>query len=339
MLFAVFEGPDRLQHLHYQYLVESSDWYQHPEAEAFRAQAWEYFAELDAAIASLAGWAGSDGNVIIVSDHGAGPWEKTLNVNLLLERWGMLRLPNVSRVTRTRLVAGPLQAAARRVLPRRLLLSAKSGLGRRIDWTSTKAFASQVAEQGIHVNQRGDLPYGIVEPNEVEPLERELIARLSSLVDPDDGRTVVDRIDRREDLFHGPFLGRAPHLFPLCRDQRYELSDTLAASSVFTDHRDRPWGYHHSDGVFVAHGPSFTEGTGEPLDIVDVLPTALAAATLPIPHDLDGHVPAGILDVGTVAAAAPVDAADDDGSSDHYPFTETDEAMIEESLRGLGYIE
>src|SRR5262249_54604622 len=57
-VFAVFEGPDRLQHVHYQYLVEGSDWYERPEAAEIRARADRYFEELDAAIADVAGWVG-----------------------------------------------------------------------------------------------------------------------------------------------------------------------------------------------------------------------------------------------------------------------------------------
>jgi predicted AlkP superfamily phosphohydrolase/phosphomutase len=342
MLFAVFEGPDRIQHLHYQYLVECSEWYARPEAAEFRDEAWAYFADLDRAIAAIARWVGSDGDILLVSDHGAGPWEKTLNVNLLLERWGLLRLPSLSRLTRLGVVAGPLQALARRVLPRRFLLSAKSGLGRRIDWSATTAFASQVAEQGIHVNARGSYPHGIVDPDGVPRARTELIERLTALIDPGDGRPVVDDIQIREEVFHGPFVARAPDLFPICRDQRYELSDTIAASGVFTDHRDRPWGYHHTNGVFIARGPSFRHGTGEPLDIVDVLPTALAAAGYPVPAGLDGRVALDALEHAEGARSPEMANAIENvqpAAGSHYPFSEKDEALIEESLRGLGYIE
>ncbi|MGZ4131451.1 MAG: alkaline phosphatase family protein [Actinomycetota bacterium] len=342
-LFAVFEGPDRLQHLHYQYFVESSDWYGRPEAAEFRRRAWSYFAELDRAIADLVAWSGEDGNVIVTSDHGAGPWEKTLNVNLLLQEWGYLRLPAVSRITRLGVVAGPIQAAARKLLPRGLLLSAKSRINRGIEWERTRAFASQVAEQGIHVNERGALPFGIVEPGEVGAIEAELTERLLAFVDPADGKPVVDRVVRREEAAHGPFAPRAPHLFPLCRDQRYELSDTLAATSVLTDHRDRPWGYHHQDGVFVGAGPAFVPGSlPAPLDIVDVLPTAFRVAGLEVPAGLDGRVAEELLSGAVTGelrgAVAPVAEESEPGSA-HYPFSEEDEQAIEESLRGLGYIE
>jgi predicted AlkP superfamily phosphohydrolase/phosphomutase len=343
LLFAVFEGPDRLQHLHYQYLVESSEWFGRPEAQGVRDRAWSYFQELDGAVADIVAWAGEGGNVMVVSDHGAGPWEKTLNMNLLLDEWGFLRLPAVSKLTRTRLVAGPVQAAARKLLPRSVLLSTKSRINRGLDWSTTRAFASQVAEQGIHVNEMdGALPHGIVDRADVPALEAELVERLLGLVDPDDGAPVVDAVIRRAEVATGPFVARAPHLFPICRDQRIELSDTLAASSVLTDHRDRPWGYHHQDGVFIGAGPAFVDGSlPRALEIVDVLPTAFTVAGLPVPDGLDGRVPAEILTVEAQKAHGPSEGVAErttEGASS-YPFSEEDEKQIEESLRGLGYIE
>lgn len=340
VVFAVFEGPDRLQHLHYQYVVPFSDWYDHPEAAAARDRVFSFFAELDRTVGELAEWAGPGGNVLIVSDHGFGPWEKTFNVNLLLEKWGFLELPSLSRVTRLPVVAGGVQRVARRMLPSRVLHSAKARVGRRIVWRETQAFASHVAEQGIHVNEVGRLPLGIVEEKDVERIRAELTNRLLDLSD-DDGQSVVDRVVTGQEAVHGPHARRAPDLFPFCRDQRYELSDTLAASSVFTDHRDRPWGYHHVDGIFVGAGPGMiATPSSTPLDIVDVLPTAFHLAGLPVPAGLDGKVATGIL-AGEAATRKVVTTNIDPEhhTSEENPFSPEEEKTIEESLRGLGYLE
>lgn len=341
VVFAVFEGPDRLQHLHYQYLVEFSEWYDAPEASPARDKAAEFFKECDAAIQSMVDWAGTDGHVLVVSDHGFGPWQKTLNVNLLLSEWGYLKLPQMSKVTQTRAVAGVGQRLARKVIPRRWLHSMKARVGRKIDWDQTSAFASHVAEQGIHVNVRGEMPLGNVDPEDAERISSELVERLADLRDPDDGNPVVDEVVRREDVISGPHKTRAPHLFPFCRDQLYELSDTVAASSPFTDHRDRPWGYHHKDGIFVGAGPGIASGSFEAgLDIVDVVPLAFHLAGLPVPQGLDGRVRDDLL-AGDAAAREVTTAgvAVEHETSEENPYSEEEEAAIEESLRGLGYVE
>jgi hypothetical protein len=110
---------------------------------------------------------------------------------------------------------------------------------------------------------------------------------------------------------------------------------------VLTDHRDRPWGYHHQDGIFIGAGPAFIEGTlPRDLEIVDVLPTAFTVAGLSVPPGLDGHVAHEVLTIGEPEAGELRDVVEraPEGSSS-YPFSEEDEKQIEESLRGLGYIE
>jgi predicted AlkP superfamily phosphohydrolase/phosphomutase len=170
----------------------------------------------------------------------------------------------------------------------------------------------------------------------------DLTQRLLELTDPADGKPVVDAVVPRADVISGPFAARAPHLFPVCRDQRIELSDTVAASSILTDHRDRPWGYHHQDGIFVGAGPAFIDGAlPRALEIVDILPTAFTVAGLPVPGGLDGQPAHEVLNIDAPAASeAHEDAvAPTPDGSPSYPFSEEDEKQIEESLRGLGYIE
>jgi predicted AlkP superfamily phosphohydrolase/phosphomutase len=341
VVFAVFEGVDRLEHVFYQCLVDGSDWFSRPSSIEVRERAHAYFAELDRAIGDLVEWAGPDGHAVIVSDHGSGPWEKTVNLNLLLADWGHLELPSLARLTRLRWVAGVGQQLARRVIPRRWLHRAKASVERGIAWERTRAFASHVAEQGIHVNVRGAFPHGHVDPGDVGPIERELIERLLELRDPDDGQPVTDRVVARHEVIRGPYEGRAPHLFPLFRGQRYEASDTVAATGPFTDHRDRPWGYHHLDGVFLAAGPSIRPGAFEEgLDIVDVLPTALHLSGLPVPEGLDGRVVGGVLRgeaaARSVNSTAPTEREEEPQT---YPFTPKSEEEITEALRGLGYLE
>jgi predicted AlkP superfamily phosphohydrolase/phosphomutase len=341
VVFAVFEGVDRLQHVFYQCLVEGSGWYDRPTSREIRDRARSYFAELDLAIGDLVEWAGADGHVVIVSDHGSGPWEKTVNLNLLLADWGYLSLPAVARLTGMKGIAGAGQRFARRVVPRRLLHVAKAKVERGIAWERTRAFASHVAEQGIHLNVRDDLPRGWVDPGDVDALQREITERLLDLRDPQDGEPVTDRVLMRNEVISGPHERRAPHLFPLFRGQRYEASDTLAASGPFTDHRDRPWGYHHLDGVFLAAGPSIQPGAFEPgLEIVDVLPTILHMGGLPVPSDLDGRIVAGLLDASVVGRDVETAVASEPAPvAPTYPFSEEDEEAIARSLRGLGYIE
>ena len=76
---------------------------------------------------------------------------------------------------------------------------------------------------------------------------------------------------------------------------------------------------------------------------MDVLPTAFTVAGLSVPDGLDGRVPAEILTVEGQQARGPSEGVaewtTEAASTSTYPFSEEDEKQIEESLRGLGYIE
>jgi predicted AlkP superfamily phosphohydrolase/phosphomutase len=180
----------------------------------------------------------------------------------------------------------------------------------------------------------------VVDPGQREQVADELVALLSDLTDPSDGQPVTDLVIRRDEVIWGPFATRSPDLFPLFRDQRYELSDTLAATGPFTDHRDRPWGYHHLDGIFIAAGPRVASRRVIPtMQIVDVLPTTLRLAGLPVPRGLDGRVISEVLVGPSAEDRSTVDVQPEPESTTAYPYSPEEEAAIEESLRALGYIE
>jgi arylsulfatase A-like enzyme len=77
----------------------------------------------------------------------------------------------------------------------------------------------------------------------------------------------------------------------------------------------------------------------ESLDIVDVLPTVFHAAGLSIPEGLDGRVATEALTPALARAPVHLSSQEAGVTATEYPFTREEEAEIEESLRGLGYIE
>ncbi|MGH2819331.1 MAG: alkaline phosphatase family protein, partial [Actinomycetota bacterium] len=85
VLFTVLEAPDRLMHVHYKYIDPRCEHFHAPEAAPVRERVWSFFDEMDEFIGDAIAWAGEDGYVITMSDHGFGPKEKVVNVNLALK--------------------------------------------------------------------------------------------------------------------------------------------------------------------------------------------------------------------------------------------------------------
>ncbi|MGH2698608.1 MAG: alkaline phosphatase family protein, partial [Actinomycetota bacterium] len=195
LLFAVFEAPDRLMHVHYKYIDPRCEHYSRPEAGPIRARAWSFFDEMDAALGDLIEWAGPDGHVVTMSDHGFGPKDKAVNVNRALHDWGLLGIAGAGSIGRS----ASLRRVARKVkkvAPKSLWKRAKGAAHSTIDWSQTKAFSAPNPQQGIYVNLEGREPQGTVPATDYDRMREEIIERFTALVDPDDGNPVLDHIYR-----------------------------------------------------------------------------------------------------------------------------------------------
>ena len=57
----------------------------------------------------------------------------------------------------------------------------------------------------IWINLKGIKPQGIVDPAEYDALVEFIIEKLAELKDPRTGKPVINRVYRRNEIFHGPF--------------------------------------------------------------------------------------------------------------------------------------
>jgi predicted AlkP superfamily phosphohydrolase/phosphomutase len=254
-----------------------------------------------------------------------------------LREWGLLSVGGAGAVTKS---AGIRRLArrAKKVLPRSVWQKAKGAAQSSIDWSRTRAFSAPIPQQGIYINLEGREPHGIVPRSEYEQVRDEVIERMSGLMDPDDGKPVVDRIYKREEVMEGPQSSDAPDLLPVCREYSYELSDGLYSPGVLDDYRGLPRGFHHMDGVFGIAGPGVEPKGDLRAHLLDVMPTALHLAGLKIP-EVDGKVLTDLLprDLGAPRIEA-MDLPLAGEGAESTPYSAEEEAQIEESLRNLGYL-
>jgi len=338
VVFSVMEAPDRLQHVYYRYMDPSDELYESPEAERLRPAIASCFEAIDRVVGVLEDYAGSDGGIVVCSDHGFTAWEVSVHLNALLAEWGYLKLKPSAKAMQTG-AARKLVPIAKRFLPRKVAREAKSRTFAAVDWSKTRAFASPIPQQGLFINLKGREPHGIVELSELGSLKDDLVQRLAGLRAPD-GMPVTDRVYRSEDVFRGEALKGAPDVLPVLRDHRFELDDELFHTQAFTDLRHLPRGVHHPDGVVVVAGPGVRSGRRISGTVMDVTPTLLYQAGLQVPTGLDGTVLTDAFDpkhLGDhpVGTTAPLSSTQEEEAS---PYSAEEEAIIEESLRGLGYL-
>lgn len=360
---------DRVQHFFWKYMDEAHPIYATERGEKLRDVIRQCYIRVDAEVGKLLERVDLDRDtVVVVSDHGFGPKRKNVYLNHWLEGEGLFRfkrpyglrkwrpMPRVVSLGGVLARLGMRGALADRLRRFRVPLAKLGQLPAfmMIDWSKTKAYNNFIgSEEGIYVNLKGREPHGCVEPGaEYEAVRDQIIAGLSALVDPEDGLPVCDRIDRREDLYHGPHLELAPDLVVTMREHSYMPGATLRTGELFRSTADPDFaggeqegesGQHRDHGVFVMAGGVATD-RGHRLDeaeIIDVAPTVLYVLAEGVPSDMDGSVvEAGIRPevlaarpVVKVAATEKVVDQADSGVS----HTQEEEDLVKERLKSLGY--
>lgn len=348
LLFVVFMAADHIHHLCW------TEW----EADGLASPVAEVYRVLDEAAGALAGLGGVDGNVMVISDHGAGPLHGVVNLNAWLAAEGFLTYASGGGVAGRKLLGEALEL--RRYLPERLRYAAKQRLpGLRektiergdytvMDWERTQAFAYGTFGN-IVLNVRGREAQGIVEPGEEYDRVREAIsARLLELHAPE-GERIVARVHRREDLFDGPELAKVPDL--LVEFDRYAWlgkGNLKTRPESLWDEIEIEGGSEHSyvgshrhEGVVVLSGPAVAAEAPVSGALVDIAPTMLYLLGEAIPADLEGRILMEALRPELLDERPP--AYDDDAPGEFEPqraeLEEEGAAEVERRLRGLGYLE
>jgi predicted AlkP superfamily phosphohydrolase/phosphomutase len=355
----VFTGTDRVQHFFWDDLIAllgdgdaGGDTRIPGEVEA-------YFRELDAAVGGLVEQAGPSTMVLIVSDHGFGPAQtRRFYVNVWLEQLGLLSRrgsEGVLDLEYWRVLVGRskrLKALLRRFLPQsvqdRGTDAARSVSKGIVDWSKTRAYYVPVYFHvcGVEINVVGYMREWIVSQGpEYESVRQQVIEQAEQLVDPRDGRPVVQSAHRREDLYAGPYVEGFPDVI-LVLDPDYIGVPSLAGTCLVEPHHSNRPGEHRHDGVLVAAGP-FVRQAGEltiPMNLLDVPPTILHGMEIPVPTVFDGRVLSDIFDPAFLSANPVREQILTPGAissleRDASVYSDEQEAQIEERLRNLGYLD
>jgi predicted AlkP superfamily phosphohydrolase/phosphomutase len=358
-LFAVvYWDTDMIQHETWHLLDPQHPRYSAPEAADVREKVLAFHRKVDTDVGHLLSEVDSDTLVMLMSDHGFGPVHSFFLTNNWLASIGMLRFKRHpwTRLKRLLFRAGytPLRmfriakALGLASLRRKVRFQQKSGLLNRVflsfddvDWARTRAFSIGSFGQ-VYVNLAGTRPQGIVQPgHEYEELKEKLAQEAHKLRDPRTGELLVERVYRREEVYSGPFIDRAPDLIVQPRGWEYmAFGHADFGSNQLVEPITGLSGHHRPDGMLILSGAGVKPGTHlRGASILDLSPTILHAFGVPIPEDLDGRVLAEAFEP-TSSLSRPVEYHDvsvyKDGVSQQEP---SDEEMseVQEKLRGWGY--
>jgi predicted AlkP superfamily phosphohydrolase/phosphomutase len=317
----VYVAPDRLQHAFGAYLLPSHPDYPRlsdtPLADAIRG----VYALLDANIDRLRAAAGPDTTVILMSDHGFRPVSRATTLNGILRELGYW-MPSRSRSTVARIRRSGF---VRNLSHSRVGLRAKQSLRRpsSVNWDGSRAYGSATGG-GVSVNLRGREPNGIVEAKDLDATLAELTEALLAYEDPRTGSRPVAEVQRREELYDGPYVDLAPDLFVITNDQW-----------SFAEGKD--WtGEHRREGILAATGGRVSASLALPARRIEDIPaTALAFCGVPA-GDIDGR-PIEEIAGRALEPPGPRDLVAPRRARD--TLSDEENEQIAQHLRELGYIE
>ena len=172
-----------------------------------------------------------------------------------------------------------------------------------VDWSRTTAYSLGNVGQ-VFSNVVGREPQGCVQPGaEYEAVRTSIIDRLQKLRDPQTGELVVETIYRREEIYSGEQLERAPDILFIPRRLEYfgfgEYE--FGSNNVIEAMQRGISGTHRLDRVFLAYGAAVKPGVVvDGASLVDLAPTMLHVMGELVPAHMDGRVLEEILTDGFV---------------------------------------
>jgi len=208
----------------------------------------------------------SNTTLLVVSDHGFGPFYRSFNLNTWLLENGYAALKNPN--------------------------SREGELLSNVDWSRTRAYG--LGLNGLYLNLRGRERDGILPPGaEAEALLQEIAAKLLALRDPVTKLPVITRVDRPAEVYRGPFVREAPDLLiGYNRGYRAGWGTVLGGfpEQVLQDNTEAWSGDHCIDftlvpGVLLSNKRVQLERPA----LTDIAPTILAEWGIPKPPEMIGQ--------------------------------------------------
>ena len=306
-LMTVFQSSDVVQHYFWAHMDKNHPNHKPSEAVKYGSIIFDTYKRIDTAVGKIVEKAGEDAIIIIMSDHGASAVHKFFFTNRWLLEKGLLVLkeekPFRTLIRKTELERVLTRLGLRDVLvffPKKLrnikvpfLKRQLKPLSEIIDWSKTKAYATNT---GININLNGREPNGIVSKEKYDETINFIKDELSKLIDTQTGEKVTDKVYRRDEIYHGPYLEDAYDLYFTPWKSLYQPQKSLQSKDVvaFIPNEGRcVSGHHHNcvNGIFMIKGPDIKRGVK--LDnpkIIDIMPTVLYLLGLKIPENIDGRV-------------------------------------------------
>lgn len=364
----LFGESDTVSHHFWMFHDQNSPRHDSHASERLKKAIFTVYQKLDEVIGKLTATLPEDTSFILLSDHGfGGAGDKVIHLNRWLEQNGYLTFKSqgtlfhktLSRSKKKALEALP--AGIQEQFFRKgsgLLASTIESLSRfgHINWECTQAFSEELNYfPNIWINLKGREPQGVVDPGKpYELLREEIIEKLAGFINPVINEKIVRKAYKREELYHGDQLDKAPDIVvELNYDQGYSYSLLPTSAETgkepirnlrkdeFMGAKGRSMnGSHRMEGILALKGPSFLkEQPLEGISLKDLTPTILYLLNCSLPSDLDGKVITDAFGEDYIKSH-PIRYHENTAGGQGTPpqdLTADEESSLRERLKDMGY--
>lgn len=340
-----FMAADHIQHWYWKYMDR-----RHPEY----VEDVEYEKTIENTYSKLDFFLGefmkkfSGHNIILMSDHGSGPYYKDVTLNNWLIEQGYLFLQKdhsffkklLSSIGVSKLISFGLNIGLWKIIKKsskiknfiqkKMMLTYQD-----IDWKKTKAF-SYGYYGPIFINKNV-----VNSPQMQKTLKEEIKEKLLKIKIPQTDKPLIDDVWYKEDLYKGEMVDILPDLIINMGNFAYASSSSFPFSSpsLFSAPKTFKTGDHSFHGTFMAYGPDIKKGLEiKDAKIYDLAPTILYMFNIEPPDYMDGRILKEIFEENANFIAAEKKLSQEHASKQQGQNLSDDEKkIIEERLRNLGY--
>jgi predicted AlkP superfamily phosphohydrolase/phosphomutase len=262
LFFFYFDILDAIQHMFWRYQDKQHPLYE-PDS-TYKQTIVEYYQKIDQLVGDLLKDLDKDTTLIVLSDHGFGPFRRSVHLNRWLLENGYLSLKKGAQESQE--------------------------FFQEIDWSKTKAYA--LGFGGIYLNRLGREHYGIVKESEVGALRQNIIDGLKQFRDPANGQDIVKDVYIADQIYNGDYVNDAPDLY-VGFNKGYRASWQTALGCVpksLIEDNKKKWSGDHLIDPQLVPGVIFVNKNYTLKDprIIDIAPTVLGLFGIDKPEQMQG---------------------------------------------------
>jgi predicted AlkP superfamily phosphohydrolase/phosphomutase len=326
-LMVVFSEIDRISHYYWHYYDRHSKYYDDHVAEKYRNALADIYERTDTALGSILCDLPEDCLLVVVSDHGFGRGQVNFHLQDFLIDNGFARVKSAAPEAQER-------------APGNWFVFGQDGASYELDWDRTRCFMACPGSYGININLRDRQRRGVVGPDELEALTRDLQSALRSVRSPETGEPLFESVLPRQAVYHGPTVERAPDMVVQPRSYGTMLHHRIVRGNWFSEPEHK--GMHRLWGIVMVAGPGIQPGRLRDAALEDIAPTLLSWLSLPVPGHMEGQCLPVLGATGGHRSPTPGDQRQDagGGAAGAAPNTYSPEEKKEIAARlsALGYL-